>query len=197
MKFEELEQLLYITHIDNLGSILEQGILSHSKVVNVPHKRIDMLAVQERRRAKRVFGGGRLHDYANLYFSARNPMLFKRKDEHKDLCVLRVNKEVLKIPGVVVTTCNAASDYTSFNSAESGIEKLDRKMIFAKNWTDDDPILSRKKRAAKCAEVLVPHRVPPSLIFGAYVSCKENQDNLAKRYPSLAINLNPTVFFLE
>jgi len=197
MKLDEVEQLFYLTHIDNLDSIMKKGILSHSKVQNMPHKRIDMFEIQERRRIKRVSGGEKLHDYANLYFSARNPMLYKRKDEHKDICVLRISKEVLKISGVVVTTGNAASDYTSFNPPESGIEKLDRKLIFAKKWTDDDPIVGCKKRTAKCAEILVPHYVPSSLIFGAYVSCKENQETLAKAYPSLQIELNLVVFFLE
>jgi hypothetical protein len=156
-----------------------------------------MPEVQQRRRPKRIPGGKMLHDYANLYFSARNPMLYKRKDEHKDICVLRIKKEVMNISGVVVTTGNAASEYTSFYQAETGIEQLDRKLVFAKDWTDEDEIIAAKKKTIKCAEVLVPDYVPPSLIFGAYVSCQENMEKLANRFPDLLIEVNQILFFLQ
>jgi hypothetical protein len=197
MKLTDFQQLLYLTHIDNFESIIEKGILSHSKAQNIMHKRIDMPEVQQRRRPKRIPGGKMLHDYANLYFSARNPMLYKRKDEHKDICVLRIKKEVMNISGVVVTTGNAASEYTSFYQAETGIEQLDRKLVFAKDWTDEDEIIAAKKKTIKCAEVLVPDYVPPSLIFGAYVSCQENMEKLANRFPDLLIEVNQILFFLQ
>jgi hypothetical protein len=197
MKIDEVGQLFYLTHIENLDSIMERGILSHSKAQSLPHKRIDMFEVQERRRTKSIPGGRLLHEYANLYFSARNPMLYKRKDEHKDICVLRISIEVLKIPGVVLATGNAASDYISFYPPESGIERLDRKLVFAKNWTDVDPIIQARKSVAKCAEVLVPDFVPSSLIFGIYVLCEETEIELASTYPGLQIEQNPIIFFQE
>jgi ssDNA thymidine ADP-ribosyltransferase DarT-like protein len=197
MKLDDVKQLFYLTHMENLNSIMERGILSHSKAKSVPHKRIDMFEVQERRRGKRISGGGLLHDYANLYFSARNPMLYKRKDEHKDICVLRINREVLNIPGVVVATGNAASEYTSFYPPESGIERLDRKLVFAKKWTDVNPIMQAKKSVAKCAEVLVPDFVSPKLIFGVYVSSKETEVSLASIYPNLQIEQNQIISFQE
>ena len=86
MKLAEVKELYYITHIENLDSIIERGILSHSRAQSISHKKIDMTEVQERRRTKCIPGGGPLHEYANLYFSGRNPMLYKRKDEHKDIC---------------------------------------------------------------------------------------------------------------
>ena len=55
-----------------------------------------------------------LHEYANLYLCARNPMLYKRRESHGTLCVLRVSTDVLDLPGVVLTGGNAASDYTAF-----------------------------------------------------------------------------------
>jgi len=195
MEYTEFEQLFYITHIHNLESILEKGILSHSQAKSIPHMRIDMIEVQDRRKTKYVPNGGMLHDYANLLFSARGPMLYKRKDEHKDICVLRIKKEVLDIHGVVITTGNAASEYVAFYPPAIGIKKLDRGKIFAKDWTDPDEIIAAKKRVAKCAEVLVPHYVPPSLIIGAYVSSKEGEVELTRQFPNLKIELNLRVFF--
>jgi hypothetical protein len=56
VKWDEFEQLFYMTHIDNLESIIARGILSHSAAQKMSHKRIDMLQVQERRATKRVPG---------------------------------------------------------------------------------------------------------------------------------------------
>ncbi|MBX9743807.1 MAG: DUF4433 domain-containing protein [Chlamydiales bacterium] len=195
MKDCEFTQLFYITHLDNLESILEKGILSHARAQRLPHKKIDMWEVQERRKTKRVPQGKMLHEYANLYFSARNPMLYKRKGEHNDICVLRVKKEVLNISGVVITTGNAASEYVAFYPPETGIEKLNRAWIFAKDWTDPNPKVEAQKRVAKCAEVLIPDCVTPSLIFGAYVLTKECQMELAKKFTGLFIEQNPIIFF--
>ena len=68
-----------------------------------------MQSVQDLRDKKQVPGGLQLHQYANLYFHARNPMLFKRLNEVDSLCVLRISKEVLAA-GAVITDQNAASD---------------------------------------------------------------------------------------
>ena len=197
MELADIKQLFYLTHVENVGSIIERGILSHSLAQSVPHKRIDMPVVQEKRENKSVPGGKMLHGYANLYVSARNPMLYKRKDEHKDICVLRVKIEVLNIPEVVVTTGNAASSYVSFYPAWRGIERLERSLVFAKSWKDEDEIKAARKRIAKCAEVLVPDCVPPELIFGAYVSCKETMEELGNRFPNLQVEQNHILFFQQ
>ena len=73
------------------------------------HVSVALSEIQGRRDIKRVQGGLKLHQYANLYFSARNPMLFRRKNEAADLCVLRIDKHVLTHPEVVLSNQNAAS----------------------------------------------------------------------------------------
>lgn len=49
-----------------------------------------MEVVQDRRREKRIPGGHLLHDYANLYFDAHNPMLSKCRAHNDTICVLRM-----------------------------------------------------------------------------------------------------------
>lgn len=66
--------------------------------------------VQARRENKQIPGAGKLHDYANLYFDAHNPMLSKLRARNDDLCVLRVDAKVLELPEVVVTDRNTACD---------------------------------------------------------------------------------------
>src|SRR5271156_1538012 len=97
-----------IMPLENIPSIRELGILSNEKAAKVPHYSVALEAVQERRDLKHVPGGLRLHQYANLYFHARNPMLFKRKETAATLCVLRVSIEVARIEGVVITDRNAS-----------------------------------------------------------------------------------------
>ena len=64
-----------------------------------PHVSIAMPEVQAIRAAVRVPDGSKLgrplHTYANLYFDARNPMMYVRKHEHESTCVLCVDPAVL------------------------------------------------------------------------------------------------------
>jgi len=55
-----------------------------------------------------------LHDYANVYFDAHNPMLSKCRNRNDEICVLRLNPNVLDFPGVIVTDRNAATDLVRF-----------------------------------------------------------------------------------
>lgn len=70
-------RLYNIVHMDNVSSILSKGIRSHNSMVSCSHKGISLLGVQSRR-AEVSFEklGTKLHDYANLYFDARNPMMY-------------------------------------------------------------------------------------------------------------------------
>jgi hypothetical protein len=80
----ELPELHFIAPIDNLASIIAQGILCHERAKNVGHRSVAMEEIQERRRKVIVPGGLRLHQYANLYINARNKMMFKLKAELGD-----------------------------------------------------------------------------------------------------------------
>src|SRR5437867_9209452 len=146
--------------MENLPSIMEHGILSHRQAEKVSHKSVAMTEIQKRRAAVVVPGGRPLHEYANLYICARNPMMFMRKSQHLTLCVLSVTPDVLDLPGVIITDGNASSDYISFRAAPDGLKIVDRSMTFADDWTDPDYIQFLRKKTAKCAEVLVPDAVP-------------------------------------
>lgn len=128
MKREELDELQYITPIVNVPSILLRGILSHKLADRFPHESVAMQEVQERRTTKIVPGTGyhTLHEYANVYICAKNPMLFKRKDVHTEICVLRISKTILDTRGVIVTDRNAAASIARFRPALTGLACLDR-----------------------------------------------------------------------
>ncbi len=173
MTRDEVKELHYITHVDNVASILKHGILSHNRASGLTCKSVALEAVQLRRR-KRVPNGRPLHDYVNLYFNARNPMMFRviRGDiaEPRDLAVLRVSPSVLGQSHVVIADRNASSDYVMFYASPDGLAQLDGSLVFAEYWVDDDPLEQFRKKSAICAEVLVPDCVPARMVTGVYVS---------------------------
>ena len=195
MNRSELQELHYITDISNVPSILINGLLSHRKAQRLGPASVAMPEIQDIREKKTVPGGQPLHTYVNLYLCARNPMLFKRKDRHLDLCVLRVDPDVLNLPQVVITDGNAASNYTRFFPSPAGLSKVDKSLVFATYWTDSDQFEAWRKKAAKCAEVLAPDQVPPRFILGAYVSCEEAQLKLKELAPTLTVVVNAPLFF--
>jgi hypothetical protein len=196
MNRHELEELHYITPIENVRSILEHGILSHQLAEAIAHRSVAMSEIQDKRSKVVVPGGRPLHQYVNLYFCARNPMMSKRRAEHERICVLRVRMEVIDLPGVVITDQNAASTYARFGAAPAALSRVDRDLVFAEFWKHpDDQIMEWRHASIKCAETLVPDKIEPEYVFGAYVSCEASQAAIMAIAPRLAVVVNPHLFF--
>lgn len=195
MKRADLKHLHYITPIENIPSILKHGILCHNLARKLKPASIAMERVQERRKNRAIPNGGNLHDYANLYINARNPMMYLRRGCHRQICVLAIDKGVLDEQGVVVSDMNAAREIALFSPPDEGLEKLKVEEVFAERWTHSDPIVQSRHKGIMCAEVLVPNCIHPKFILGAYVSCEESQTGLKSSCPSLKIKLEPHLFF--
>ncbi|MFQ5902261.1 MAG: DUF4433 domain-containing protein [Candidatus Binatia bacterium] len=197
MNLSDLKELHYITPIANVPSIMKFGILSNREVSRRRIQSVSVAAqeIQERRKPKIIPGGGPLHNYVNLYICARNPMMYRLSSKHVELCVLQVSPAVLNLAGVVIADGNAASGYTGFWPSPSGLAKIDKETVFAKYWTDPDPISQLYNTRVKCAEVLVPDRLDPRSIFGAYVSCQEAEQKLRQLAPGPTITIDPHLFF--
>jgi hypothetical protein len=184
-----------IMPIANIPSVLRRGILSNERAEGLMHDSVALQAVQDKRHGKQVPGGLRVHQYANLYFHARNPMMFKRKDQAVDLCVLRVNLDVLKISGVVLADCNAGSDYVRF-LAPIQWELLAFDDIYARDWRHADNQIRQWRHAArKCAEVLVPHTVEVRFLTGAYVVSNQTKKALSLQGFNLPVVVDSDLFF--
>jgi ssDNA thymidine ADP-ribosyltransferase, DarT len=170
VRVEDVKELYYLAPIQSVPSILEHGILSHNRAAKLPHVDISMAVIQDRRAKKSVPGGLRLHDYANLYFNARNKMMSKKRPEHDRICVLCVSPEVLHLPGAVVADQNASSDYALFLQSPAGLQKLHEQEVFVRSWKcAGDQIREWILGSIVCAELLIPHRVDPTFIQRAYV----------------------------
>lgn len=179
----ELADLHYLTHIENLASICEHGILSHDLAAKLPHVDVSNPRMQDLRKDVKVAYAGqerprKLHSYANLFLDGRNSML---KDlcftyGHQTLAVVSVSTDVLDLPGVVVSDQNAASKYVHFYAAPGGLDYLSAHYVLAREWGDPmvDQIDYWRRKSRRSAEVLVPERVDPRYLHGAYVSCDDS-----------------------
>jgi hypothetical protein len=188
-------ELHCIMPMANLVSVMKQGVLSHERAARVPHRSVALQPVQEKRDQKQVPGALKLHQYANLYFHARNPMMFRRQDQAHELCVLRISTMVLALPGTVTTDQNAASDYVRFLHPRQW-QVLDFDAIYAMDWRHpDDQIAHWRHSSQKCAEVLIPQRVEPIYVTGAYVVDDVARERLETLGLALLVTSNPVLFF--
>jgi hypothetical protein len=190
----DIHELHYICSMANLPSVMRHGILSHQRAAAVQHVSVASEEVQARRAAKVVPNGRPLHQYANLYIDARNPMMYVLKDRHLDLCVVRVAPEVLDLDGVVIADGNAAGWMTRFGPSPRGLTAIDRDKVRAEWWNT-----SYEAKRVRCAEVLVPDVVPPRLLKGVYVSSEAARQRYLKldlTEPRLPATLDERMFYI-
>lgn len=200
MQRKEIKELHYITHVDNVPSILQRGILSNQDGQRVPHKSVADEEVQSRRAERTIPGGLHLHQYANLYFNARNAMMYRITGQmdipHEELTVLRIADTVLDRHGVVITAINAAADVDPrWHTLGEGLEKLDSSELFAHSWNKSDYWDKLEHKQRMMAEALVPNRVPPEYIAGAYVVSEDVARVLSQVAPTLGVTMLPYIFF--
>lgn len=81
-----------------------------------------------------------LHEYANVYFDPKNPMLYKRRGENENICILKFDHSILDFEGAIVSDRNASSSYASFYPPDMGLLEIDFKLVFASDWRDDNSI---------------------------------------------------------
>ncbi|MBN2108786.1 MAG: DUF4433 domain-containing protein [Deltaproteobacteria bacterium] len=192
----DISELQNIVHIENVPSIMQHGILSHKRAERIGHQSVAMAEIQDRRKNKQIPGARRLHDYANLYFDAHNPMLSRLRSKNSEICVLRVDAAVLDLPGVIIADQNASSDYVLFSPVASGLTLLDKDRIFARYWKHgDDQIEEWRHKAEKCAEVLVPDCVPSEYIRGAFVANTIALRAFEALNCGLPVSVNNGIFF--
>jgi len=194
----QIRELHNIMPISNIPSVIKYGILSHNRQAKrgLSAQSVAMQEIQGIRAKKRVPGGRSLHSYANLYFNAHNAMLSKRRSQNQRICILRIAPEVLTTAGVVISDQNAASNYAQFRPYPKGLSVLDFDMIDAESWIHaDNQILEWRHKSVKCAEVLVPDRVAPEYIIGAYVCDDVAEQSLRSAGFPHTIEVRRSIFF--
>lgn len=196
MERADVKKLYYITPIANAVSIMQHGILSNKLSKKLPHESLAMEEIQSKRTNKQIPGASKLHEYANLYFDAHNPMLSKRRDQNDQICILYVDPSVLDLPDVIISDRNAASDWARFSTVSDGLAALDNNKIYAKYWTNANNQYDLwENKSIKCAEVLIPGSVEPRYIPGAYVANQTALKAFKKLKIQLTVCIKSDIFF--
>ncbi|MBI4358947.1 MAG: DUF4433 domain-containing protein [Candidatus Omnitrophica bacterium] len=108
---------------------------------------------------------------------------------------MRVNTDVLDLPGVVIADGNAASRWTAFWPSPAGLARVVKDLVFAENWTDNNPIEQYINTRVKCAEVLVPNKVETRFILGLYVPNIDMKKDLVQITGSYSVDIDAHLFF--
>ncbi len=196
MERDDVIRLFYITAIENISSILQIGLLSYNRALALAHRSVAMPEVQDLRENKRVPNGMPLHDYVNLYFDARNPMMYTLKNDASNLCVVGVSPTLLERGDVVLSDRNAASGYARFGSSPSALALINKDLVFANTWNcPADPVEYWRRKTIKCAEALAPHLVEANYIQGVYVCSLEALAQVRTLSPTVKIIVRPSMFF--
>jgi len=198
MKHAPVKELYYITHINNVPSILRRGILSHELIEegNVPFTPIYDAEIVSRRHNIKAPDGRTLWSFANLYFQPRNPMLFRvlLSADKTDVVVLGVQMSILNKPDIFISTGNAAHSLSDILPAREGKKAIPqiRKDIDKEYWTQE--VGSKRKIMAEC---LIPGIIPPELITEIYVANQDVVDKLKAmlQQSDIPIIPEPKMFF--
>lgn len=200
-KRQGIQNLYYIAPMENLPSILREGILSHAEVQRrgIQYIPIYDASIVESRQRIITPDGRSLWDFANLYFQPRNAMLYRVVSERKarGIVVLALKREVLDIASFI-SIGNAASPLSVILPKEEGLKQLREKeiqeVLQREWWAQEDG--SKRLMMSEC---LVPERIPPDYIHTIYVADHEAADQvrvilgpLAERIPVVP---EPPMFF--
>ena len=200
----KIKSLYYITHIDNLPSIFERGILSHERIESESAQLVSMFKgkagdksnISKRRKAKPQNSGKNLLHYVSLLFQPRNPMMYRAISETgKDkLAVLEVAGTILSEPGAFITDGSAVDELTQFYPTTQGLKKLQQQWKVIQNewWKGCDG--SKRKIMAEC---LVPDRVRPEYIRSVVIADITMKNWIQGTFNSLQFPIvgQPDLFF--
>lgn len=204
-------EFYYITHIDNLESILKEGIFSNELVKKrgLKFKKISNEEIIRKRREKG------LGNYANLYINPRNAMMYRiHKKLGWNVVVIGLNgSDILGKEDIKLSIGNAASDYSKILDKKdlknivkfiSDIRKIrdwisEYESIPIKDYlkTENYGFLSPMKFLQ--SEILVKEKVNSSYIKCIYVPNESLKEKTSKIVENLGLNidviLNPDMFF--
>lgn len=163
----------HCTHLKNLDSILEHGLLSTNQKdkARLTHTNIANLDIQSRRHEMKVpcEPKGNVHDYVPFYFCSLNPMMLgviNKKNVDQNLMIfLAVPFERLLKKGAVFTdtAANAAIPPTFYNNID-GLDELNWNAINSIKWGSPNNTLNHRM-----AEVLIYDRLGVEEIDTVYV----------------------------
>ncbi|MBA7641843.1 hypothetical protein ES703_49528 [subsurface metagenome] len=197
----KLRGLYYITHIDNLPSILDKGILCHKRIEEekIQFTPIYDAEIVESRKNINTPDNRSLWDFANLYFQPRNAMLYRvvffSGKNIDDIIIIGIKSSILARSDIFITTGNAVSPYSNILSASEAKKNINniRKQTDKEWWAFEDG--SKRELMAEC---LFLDKVSPDNIQEIYVASRNVLNNVKTIIgdPRTSIIPEPSLFFL-
>lgn len=156
-----------VTHLRNLASLLERGILCWNDTNQVPD-RVDIAERQvQQRRGPRYYATLRItvnpHAHVPLFFADNTPMLYVTSSDNA-VILLELRAEVADAPNVFFSDANVASEFHQLYSDPADLANLDWDVIKDRRGARY-PDWKRKRSA----EVLIPTCCPASMISKVHV----------------------------
>ena len=180
MSVPERIRLYRITHYQNLGFILSNGLHSSSSPIQDPnYVNIGNKDIINKRSAKPVRldpSPGMIHDYVPFYFCPRSPMLGSIKVGNSDFeghqseiiyLVTDFDHITNNNCEFVFTDGQALIAYSKFFDDESDFDKLDWNAIKSTQWGRNQGDNDKMRR--KMAEFMIKDYVPIDTIIGIAV----------------------------
>ncbi len=200
MKRPEITGLYYITHIDNVPSILSRGVYCHERIEteHIEYTRIYDEDIVANRHDIHVPDGRSLWKFANFYFQPRNPMLYRVLSEKssKEIAIISVRPDILDRLDIYISTGNAAHSLSEILPAGDGRKVLPQilKDTLRVEWWNE-AVGSKRKIMAEC---LVPEALSADLIQAIYVSGHGTKEKLEPLISGCNVPVipQPRMFFL-
>lgn len=190
-----IDYLYHMTHINNLQSILKNGLQSNNtvKIESIIYNDISDHQVNDRRNKIEPIHCRSVHDYVPLYFNPKNPMLYVRKHMQTEIIILGINRRLLLNKNNIFTDGNASASKTKFFNDLKDINNLNWKCLKDTYWTD---YVDGKRQ--KCAELLVYPQIIPSdiqILFASNIITVRKVIDIIGNDSKIKCHLKSDLFF--
>lgn len=189
--------LFYLASIENLASILSNGIISHKLAhgkqlikVDISNTQVNNLRNREEPIHKR-----NIQDYVPLYINPKNPMQYvlSKNGLRSKLIIIKVNPNVLVNEDAIFSDGNAASHKTKFYKSVEDFNKLNWICINDIYWTNHTD-----GKRFRCSEVLVYKRIGQEYFEEINIFDGNLLDMVLKSFPNhygVNVCINKKLFF--
>ena len=188
--------LFHMTHIQNLGSIIDSGLKCHNAATE--YKDISNVKVNDRR-DKEVNQFGNLHDFVPLYFNPRNAMLYQTcKKFNDEIIILEIDKKITLKYYTIFCEGNAARSDAIFTSCKKKLHNFKWDNIYGNDWTNGSTNISGvETKSIMMSECLVKEFIPSSFISRFHVKDQYVLEKIYQKFGDIGsdIFITPRLFF--
>lgn len=173
----------HFTHIDNLNSIIQNGLLSTNtkKEYKIKHFDVANESIQHRRSEMRVTVGprGTVHDYVPFYFASRSMMLLSLINnkivDQREIVFISISVQKILHEDVIFTDASANTNLPpNFYENPKDLCKLNWELIDSQKWGRG----TNEELHARMAEVLIYQEVPVDWIDSFIVFDEEIENRI-------------------